>query len=201
MGATDGVGADAGAAPLPVVAAPSQRPCAGCTGQSRAAHAAGRLWGTAPSGRSPVRCGWESREEAWGAPGCGAEKPSSSSPPRAMARGPSVPTKIRAIRGPAACTLAASCPFLLVRRHAGRVPPADEESPRLVLGEETGLLLGARTTAPEPVQSRRLAETADRVSPAVERHAESTGPRGRRTSSPPPRPGANVRRSVRPSSR
>lgn len=32
-------------------------------------------------------------------------------------------------------------------------------------------------------------------------NSESSGPRERRTSSPPPRPGANVRRSVRPSSR
>lgn len=39
----------------------------------------------------------------------------------------SAPTKIRAIRGPAACSRVESWPFPLVSGHARRVPPAHEE--------------------------------------------------------------------------
>lgn len=56
----------------------------------------------------------------------------------------SVPTKIRAIRGPAAYRLAGQWPFSLVRGHARRVPPADEEPIGVVLAEEAGVLLGGR---------------------------------------------------------
>lgn len=56
----------------------------------------------------------------------------------------SVPTKIRAIRGPAAYRLAGQWPFSLVRGHARRVPPADEEPAGVVLAEEAGVLLGRR---------------------------------------------------------
>ncbi|CAM5672382.1 hypothetical protein STANM337S_07137 [Streptomyces tanashiensis] len=71
-------------------------------------------------------------------------------PPRGDGQGSSVPTKIRAIRGPAACSLAQSGPFLLVSGHARRVPPAHEESSRVVLAEEARLLRGTQREAPSP---------------------------------------------------
>lgn len=61
----------------------------------------------------------------------------------------SVPTKIRAIRVPAACSLAAKWPFPLVSGHARRALPAVEEPSGGVLAEEAGLLPGVREEAPE----------------------------------------------------
>lgn len=71
----------------------------------------------------------------------------------------SVPAKIRAIRGPAAYSLAAQRPFPLVRGHAGRVSPSDEEPtgtpPRRLIGT------ARHTNPPAPCHTRTARRPPD----------------------------------------
>lgn len=81
----------------------------------------------------------------------------------------SVPTKIRAIRGPAAYSLAAWWPFPLVRGDARRVPPADEESacPTVVLVPQGSLLLACMALPREGCPARPRHATAHKSCSAL----------------------------------